>query len=496
MSTETEKVLKETAETIEKLVKAVADRDETMKANGEATTEQGTLIAKLSTKIKELEGTSLEETKKLLERLENMEKKVNNPLLHAGVKDFTSAGDQFINSDDYKNMLDANGNAKMFVSNKVLVKGLFDNVRRKQVTSDPTSAGALIVPFRDPDIITAPKRQMVVRDLLGSGNTTSPTIQYVQQTGYAPLYATLDGVHAGGTKTLTLLLDTTHTGNAGFYAGLVFNVNGEDHEIDTVSTDGVTVTLKNYGLQSEAPDGAEVVANYFTATVETKLKPRANIKFVLKEITAKTLATWLPAAKQILNDAPRLAGMINDELSFALMQVEEQQMLYGDGLGENLLGLFSDPLSQSYLWSSGTFGDTKIDAIRRSMNLTRLAEYMATGIVLHPTDWTDIQLTKGSDEHYIWINVNTGGVPQLWQLPVVDTTAVAVGQAGVGAFKLAAKVYDLQQKTIEVGTQHADYFTRNMVAILAEERIAMQNSRPEAFVNVTFDSAPVDPDAA
>ena len=80
---------------------------------------------------------------------------------------------------------------------------------------------------------------------------------------------------------------------------------------------------------------------------------------------------------------------------------------------------------------------------------------------------------------------------RIWKMPVVDTTAIAVGTFLTGAMKLGATLYDQQLASIDVAEQHADYFVRNLLALRAEERIALGNFRPEAFVDGTFDHAPV-----
>ncbi|MGN7485361.1 phage major capsid protein, partial [Priestia megaterium] len=69
------------------------------------------------------------------------------------------------------------------------------------------------------------------------------------------------------------------------------------------------------------------------------------------------------------------------------------------------------------------------------------------------------------------------------------TTAIAEGEALIGSFNMGAMLWDREDANIRVG-EPQDYFTRNMVAILAEERMALTIFRPEAFVGVTFDAAP------
>ena len=120
------------------------------------------------------------------------------------------------------------------------------------------------------------------------------------------------------------------------------------------------------------------------------------------------------------------------------------------------------------------------------MTMARLAEYRATGVVLHPLDWEKIELAKGDDGHYIWLSVGSGNQQQLFKIPVVDTPAMDEGEFLTGAFAAAATLYDREQANIRVSESHEDFFTRGMIAMLAEERLALTIERPEAFVAGTF----------
>jgi HK97 family phage major capsid protein len=123
--------------------------------------------------------------------------------------------------------------------------------------------------------------------------------------------------------------------------------------------------------------------------------------------------------------------------------------------------------------------------------LSFLAYYEPTGIVLHPNDWEDIELTKDLQGQYlVAVSVAMGGEPRVWRMPVIDTPAMTEGTALVGAFGSGAQLYDREQASIRISEQHSDFFIRNAIVVLAEQRLALAVKRPEAFVKVTFDSAP------
>ena len=65
-------------------------------------------------------------------------------------------------------------------------------------------------------------------------------------------------------------------------------------------------------------------------------------------------------------------------------------------------------------------------------------------------------------------------VPRIgrWIIPVVETPAIAEGTALIGAFGTGAQLYDREQASIRISEQHADFFVRNAIVILAEQRLA------------------------
>ncbi|WP_445621335.1 phage major capsid protein [Kushneria sp. Sum13] len=218
--------------------------------------------------------------------------------------------------------------------------------------------------------------------------------------------------------------------------------------------------------------------------VEGQRKAESNLSFELATSNVRTIAHWIPATKQILDDAPQLASYIDGRLRYGLTYVEEEQLLLGDGTGQNILGLI--PQATSYNTGLNLAGDTRVDAIRHAILQVRLAEYRASGIVLHPTDWERIELTKTNDNAYVFANPTSGVQPRLWGLPVIETTAMPEGQMMVGAFNMAAQIFDRENTTVEVSTEDRDNFINNMVTVRAEERLAMAVYRPESFVVGAF----------
>jgi len=276
-----------------------------------------------------------------------------------------------------------------------------------------SAAGALVEPQRVQGIVAPPDRRMTVRDLITPGNTTSNSIQYVQETGF--------------------------TNNA-----------------------------------AVVPEKAQ--------------KPESTISF--DEATAKvaTIAHWVQASVQILDDAPQLQSYIDGRLRYGLMYVEEQEILKGDGTGAHLLGLIAQ--ATDYAGPITLPDETMIDRLRLAMLQAVLAEYPATGHVLHPSDWARIETSKDTLGRYIIGNPQGSITPTLWGLPVVETPAMDENQFLTGAFRLGAQIFDRQDANVLVSTEDRDNFIKNMVTIRGEERLALCVYRPECFIYGAFTITP------
>ena len=251
------------------------------------------------------------------------------------------------------------------------------------------------------------------------------------------------------------------------------------------TTAAVIEYFRMTGFTNNAAAVAERSGGSFAA------KPQSSFAFVGEQAPVRTLAHWEAAHRNVLADEPQLRSIIDNELLYGLRLQEDAQILNGDGSGENLLGIMETSGIQGYDWSDGALKDTKADAIRRAATLSFLAYYEPTGVVLHPNDWEDIELSKDDNGQYlVAVSVALGGEPRLWRIPVVDTPAMTEGKALVGAFGTGAQLYDREQASIRISEQHADFFVRNAIVVLAEQRLALAVKRPEAFVAVNFDSAP------
>ena len=214
-------------------------------------------------------------------------------------------------------------------------------------------------------------------------------------------------------------------------------------------------------------------------------KPESSIKFDLVSTTAKVIAHYMKASRQILSDASQLASFIDGRLRYGLAFKEEQQLLSGDGTGQNLLGII--PQATAFVAPFDPAGtETNIDNIRLAFLQAELAEYPSSGVVMNPIDWARIELLKDTTGRYIIGNPQGVIGASLWNRPVVTTQAIGVDKFLAGAFKLGAQVFDRWQARVEVATENEDDFVKNMVTILAEERLALAVYRPEAFIYGDF----------
>jgi HK97 family phage major capsid protein len=229
-----------------------------------------------------------------------------------------------------------------------------------------------------------------------------------------------------------------------------------------------------------------VFTNAAGVVSEGALKPSSDLTYERLNVPVETIAHWINASKQVLADFKQLATLINGRMTFGLKLAEEEQILMGDGVAGHLQGIV--PQATDYSGAHAAEYDTRIDVIRHAMLQVQLAFYPTTGIVMSPTDWHSLELTKDTLHRYIYASPGMATPAMLWGVPVVQSYSFEPGDFLVGAFKLAATLFDREEAQILVSTENQDNFIRNMVTILCEERLGLAVTRPAAFVYGSFPS--------
>lgn len=307
-----------------------------------------------------------------------------------------------------------------FQSDPISVKSLFTGAAG-------TSAGVFVTPDRTDILEMLGRRPLTIRDMISKRTTGSDTVEYVVQTSHTNAAAPVAEATSSAAPTAP--------GTAG---ALILPTGGG-------------------------------------------YKPEGAWAFARRTATVKTIAEWVPATKRALADAGQLAGLINDELRKDIAETEEAQIMKGTGTGEELPGILNTSGIQTQAFDTDLFRTSR-KAITKARTVGRV---VPNAFAFNPVDVETIDLARenGATGKFLGAGPFSLGPRTLWGVPIVETEAVDAGQGLLGDFSKAV-LWDREQTTVTMTDSHADFFIRNMVAVLAEERVAFGVTRPAAFVKV------------
>lgn len=471
-------------EKVSNLAEKVETRDAEIRENGGVSAETKTKIEGYESDIATL-TEAVTELKELAPEVAELKSKAERPGGGTEQKGRTSPGHRFSESDEYKKFIESREQ-----KSNPMEMGSISNLlpERKMLSSDEAvwgGAGLMIEPLTLPGILQEPQREIRFRDLVNVQPVNTDAVRYFMETGYANLFTTLTVAPSSGATTVTV------ESVAGFFAGQTISIGGESRTIAAAgvnsSTNVLTITA---GLTAGKSIGAEVTSDQLAGTPHGGKKPQTSIIFDDEVTSIITIAHWIAAHRQTLEDAPQLQGYINTRLLFGLEMALEDQAMYGTGTSTTLLGIFNHPGVQNQGTRTGNDPNgnpwTQIDWVRKALTKAMVAEYPVNGILVNPLDWEAIELAKDSQGRYLWMSVTDNGVRRLFGIPASVTTAIRAGQFLTGAFGLGATLFDRQQANIRISDSHEDFFVRNALAILAELRVGLALTRPEAFVKGAF----------
>ncbi|MFJ2470532.1 phage major capsid protein [Glutamicibacter sp. NPDC087583] len=191
--------------------------------------------------------------------------------------------------------------------------------------------------------------------------------------------------------------------------------------------------------------------------------------------------------EEMLDDLEYISGEVNGLLADDVEIEEERQILDGDGVGSNLLGLSR---RTGVLAVASTDKADNASAIHRAKTQVNIASNRdADTVAIHPTDFEALRLEKDNEGRWIAGGPFASALgAQVWGMDAIVTTAATLGKPLVGAFA-TAKVYRKGGVAVAASSENGDNFETGKVTLKASKRLALQVKQPSAFAIVTLSSA-------
>ena len=247
--------------------------------------------------------------------------------------------------------------------------------------------------------------------------------------------------------------------------------------LDLLNTAGMSGGSFFYTQESGNLDTAAEVS-------EGQIKPAGDLVLDDAEVKAATIAHWLRLKRPQLQDVPDLATTVTQRLTYGVMLRLDTQVLVGDGVGQNILGILNQPGIGDV---PNVAGDPLTDLTLDGITATFLVDADPNGVVAHPTDVAAMLKNKSVGSG---IRLDSDGAfatppTQMWGLPLVISRAITQGTALVGDFNQAT-LFVREGVNLRISDADQDAFVRNEVVFLAEGRWGLAVWAPVAFSVVHF----------
>jgi HK97 family phage major capsid protein len=219
-------------------------------------------------------------------------------------------------------------------------------------------------------------------------------------------------------------------------------------------------------------------------------KQQSDFDLVEASSQVKKVATWIKVSKEMVDDIPFMRGEINNELMELVELKLDEQILLGDGIGDNLTGLdtFTTAFTPAPQFVNQIPAANETDVLRVAIAQIQNANFEPTHILMNPADVAALQLTKDLDGGYTYpMFIPTGdGMSRLMNVPIIPNNGVPSGDYYVGDFT-KAQLRLREDMNIQVGYINDD-FTRNMMTVLCEARACffVKSNHTAAFVKGNF----------
>jgi HK97 family phage major capsid protein len=220
------------------------------------------------------------------------------------------------------------------------------------------------------------------------------------------------------------------------------------------------------------------------AAENTGAAVEATLALTQRTSTVRKITVYISVTDEQLDDVSGVQSYINQRLGFMLRQRLDSQILQGNGVAPNLMGIQNTVGIQTFARAGNHF-DEIAEGIRR---VRVVGGAMPTAIVIHSTNWwsVNMKLAKTLGGEYVWGHPSEPGPSRIWGVPMVETEAVTVNTVIVGDFQNFIQLFEKNGGiTMKITDSNGTDFVHGVQAIRADLRVALPVYRPAAFCAIT-----------
>lgn len=227
-----------------------------------------------------------------------------------------------------------------------------------------------------------------------------------------------------------------------------------------------------------------VFTNLAAEAAEGAAKAESALTWTLVNMPVSTVAHWIKISRQLASDNAQLAAYVDTRMRYGVNIKVNNQLISGDGVAPNISGILDSGNFTAHGIANAALGSTlkKLVLIRKIMADLFTAGYPANAIILSPAEWatieTELFTTAAGQALY---SVNSQGQAMLFGVPVIQEIGMTADYVAVGNFTQACTIYNREGVTVDMSESDSDNFTKNLITIRAERRLALATERPAAI---------------
>jgi HK97 family phage major capsid protein len=213
-------------------------------------------------------------------------------------------------------------------------------------------------------------------------------------------------------------------------------------------------------------------------------KAESALTWSLVNMPISTVAHWIKISRQLSMDNRALAAYVDTRMRYGVQRRVETQLAVGDGTAPNISGFMDSGNYTAHGYLSGALGSTlpKLVLIRKAIADLWNAGYIANAIVLNPADWATIEIdVLTATSNAIRVAYDQAGTPMLWGVRVVQSVGMTADTFAVGDFTQHGTIYDRESVVVDMSESDSDNFTKNLITLRAERRLALTSEVPAAI---------------